>query len=153
MNVDNHRFIDSGLLEKVEAKPGVYRLYSVARSGRSESISRVLGTDRKGTLDVGESTNLQRRLKSLKNIITQNSRRRHSAGNRYMRNPRLRKRFPPEQLCVFIEYCDDHKQREKKYLEDYFQQFGELPPLNRWLKGLCIGNFINLCFEMRVVNA
>ena len=129
--MEKHRFIDSDLLEKVEAKPGVYRLYSVARSGRPESISRVLSTDRKGTLIIGESTNLRRRLNSLKNIITQNSKRKHSAATRYMRNPRLRKRFPPKRLCVFIEYCDDHKQREKKYLEGYFQQFGELPPLNR----------------------
>ncbi len=57
--MEKHRFIDCDLLKKVEAKPGVYRLYSVARSDGPASISRVLSTDRKGTLDIGESTNLR----------------------------------------------------------------------------------------------
>lgn len=110
----------------IPKEPGAYII--ATRS----AINRAIGADSKGTLGIGESTNLRRRLLGFYRCATGQSKRGHRAGSRY-RAMKLYRTFPVEDLwCKWItsNNKDDAYQIEGDLLIRYAKKHGELPPLN-----------------------
>jgi hypothetical protein len=117
--------------------PGVYaiRLFNY-RKQKPEPISRLIGEDESGILQIGVSKKLGKRLVKFFNSCY-NGAHSHSEGER-MCLIRLLTQF--EELVYpesSLQYCtkwthdiSQAKLEEEKLLKGYFKRFGELPPLN-----------------------
>ncbi len=97
----------------------------------AKPVSRVLGRDEKGILYIGKGDifSSQSRLGKLINAINDKEKNAHTAGDNYFK--RLNKEFPLETLTVEIRLTEQAEDMEIRELDDYFEKFGELPPLNR----------------------
>jgi hypothetical protein len=97
------------------------------------SISRAVGRDREGVLDIGKSVHLRRRLAAFFRCVTaKKARHGHMAGWRY-KDLGLHRQYPPERLEVCwctAEDEDEALRLEADALEEYARKHGELPPLN-----------------------
>lgn len=54
----------------------------------------------------------------------------HHAGIRFSNNIKLRERFPFERLYFTFIPAENPKEKESQELQEYFQKYGEVPPLN-----------------------
>lgn len=108
-------------------QPGAYVL-GLKRNGRPATIYRLLGIDKSGTLDIGQTTNLKVRLHKLWRCVSADDVRGHSAGWRY-RDLRLHERLGGE---LQISWRNDPNcyALEGATMKAYVEAFGELPPLN-----------------------
>jgi len=106
-------------------KEGIYILCA------DKPIQRILGTDESGILYIGKGEILSSRTRIGKLINSINDKeQKHEAGNRYNEALYVRK-FPLESLSLKIELVKNPRNVEKNKLTEYYQKFGELPPLNR----------------------
>lgn len=95
------------------------------------SISRVLGVDTEGVLYIGKTAAGLGRIGDLvKSLSPTHKSEGHHAGLRYAKNPKLAQMFPFERLCVSFTPADYPAVAEREMIQDYFQKFGEVPPLN-----------------------
>lgn len=97
----------------------------------AKPVSRVLGRDEKGILYIGKGDifSSQSRLGKLINAINGDEEKAHTAGDNYFK--RLKKEFPLETLTAEVRLTEQAEDMEIRELDDYFEKFGELPPLNR----------------------
>ncbi len=112
--------------DTVPAQCGAYIVAS------ARPISRAVGIDQEGFLDVGESVDLAERLRAFNRCATNPGKTGHMAGWRFA-HLRLSRHFPIEQLRVrwrTVATKDDAYSLEGEILRAYVTQHGELPPLN-----------------------
>jgi hypothetical protein len=109
---------------------GIYKLFS-KRDGKIQPINRFLGQDENGTLYIGKATSYIDRVIGLKKTLDPKYKSSpHICGRRYNKNIRVQEAFPFTDLFVQLESSDDPVNREKELLLEYFNTFGEVPPLN-----------------------
>jgi hypothetical protein len=99
---------------------GIYKLLAPG------PINRLIGQDQNGILYIGEGE-LSTRLGKLVNAIngTEN---RHTGGIRF--SEKIKSTYNLKDCRIEISICHNHKEIERQLLEEYFHEFGELPPFN-----------------------
>ena len=107
----------------IEAKPGAYVI-----RGKNQKINRLFGVDPLGILDIGQSTNLKRRLKQFLNSAKY-GKSGHMAGWRY-HTLKMKSVAPLKLLEVCWAYNSACEELECRLMERYIKAFNELPPLN-----------------------
>jgi hypothetical protein len=113
---------------------GVYWIRLAQRDGNPCRVGRFLDDDKDGILAIGKSANLFRRIDEFNRACE--GRLGHSEGERFFLvtiasrfaekydGPRLQFGYEP-----LIDKAQAHK-REAELFKEYFQRYGELPPLN-----------------------
>lgn len=120
--------IDSGYFSKKRhGYCGVYRLVGLAAENdfrKPARLSRVCGDDPTGTLYIGETRSLNKRLNMMR-LFT------HNAIQMLERLP-LRGLFPANKLAIalLITDCSMTSFVERNLLQAYMNSFGDTPPLN-----------------------
>lgn len=113
-----------------EDNGGVYKIISIT-NGSKNPINRFLGVDYNGVLYIGKANSFTDRVITLKKSISPKYKgTSHICGRRYKSNGNIAKHFPYENLYIELIPTDNPKKLEDKYLEEYFNKFGEVPPLN-----------------------
>ncbi|NQX84844.1 MAG: hypothetical protein HRT67_02885 [Flavobacteriaceae bacterium] len=110
---------------------GVYKLFSKKNEQR-KPINRLLKTDINGILYIGKADSFVNRIITLQKVIhpTKYKSTNHSGGRRYNRNSRISDNYPYHSLYIELSQHNNPKERESEILNSYFQEFGEVPPLN-----------------------
>ena len=114
------------MMRKTSTLDGIYILYA------NRPIHRLTGVDENGVLYIGKGKNIinYRRIGNLINSINETDTS-HSGGIRL--NPKMRKRYPIKDFEIEVQVTEDYTQLESQLLNEYFEEYGELPPLNRVL--------------------
>lgn len=125
---------DDGLWNQINnlhgAKGGVYKIVAF-KDGQRIPISRLLGKDKEGILYIGKASSFLNRVIELKKSIAPNySSSGHICGIRYKQLPKIAEQFPYEVLYVELVGGEKPGELEIRYLREYQQEFGEVPPLN-----------------------
>lgn len=109
---------------------GVYKMYTL-QNKQPAIIGRLLGFDKTGLLYIGKAISFIDRVLSLKKSISPDyNHKGHICGRRYKSNPMIATVYPFSSLFIQLFVADDPELLEKQFLNDYFKQFGEVPPLN-----------------------
>lgn len=112
-----------------DKKPGIYRIYWIKKN-KPQTINRICKNDTTGLLYIGKTEGtLQNRLNQFRCSAFKNSTN-HSGALKYRRSDALRKLIKENELFAVIEPCNNATDKEKKELNKYVDQFGEVPPLN-----------------------
>lgn len=139
--------IDKSLTERVAAEDLWYRIdevfgdgggiYSLACLSSPPAdtvlpIHRVLGEDKAGVLYIGMAMSFKDRAIELKKSLSPTHiSKGHECGARYKASQVMCEKFPYENLVMTLTSADDPRGAERRVLDRYLNQFGELPPLNR----------------------
>lgn len=111
-------------------KGGVYKIIAVS-NGERIPINRFLGIDNEGVLYIGKATSYIDRVIKLKTSISPAFKGKgHICGRRYKSNENIAEQFPFGKLYIELTQTDNPTELEDKYLKEYFNKFGEAPPLN-----------------------
>jgi len=102
----------------------------VISAGRE--LSRAVGVDSDGILDIGESASLRQRLKDFVRCASKRGQEGHMAGWRYAYF-HLEQHFPLS--CLLVRWIETKTKEEAQRMEGrvllkYLQRHAELPPLN-----------------------
>ena len=110
-------------LDNQECNECVYFLLS------NQLVPRVLNNDTQGILYIGKGllTKNNERIGELVNSVNGTSNQ-HEAGVKYQK---IKWRYPISGLVLGVVLVSKSRDEETKYLREYFEIFGELPPLNR----------------------
>jgi len=111
---------------EVSTDPGAYVIAT------DKPVSRAIGVDDLGLLDVGESDGLRARLRDFKRCLTKRGDEGHMAGWRFAFF-RFERHFPVESLRVRWTATTSKEKAyamEGRILLEYIKLHGELPPLN-----------------------
>lgn len=116
----------------IPQESGIYFIFSICENGNPMIINRVLKNDSKGLLYIGKSKNLNERLRMLYRVshpelYKANA---HTFGKNYNNSIGLQEAFPLKTLALKYYLTKDYSGLETSELEKYFQEFGEVPPLN-----------------------
>lgn len=120
---------------------GIYKIRIADASGRPIPIGRTCGTDAEGILYVGRSGFAsQRTARTVARRLREFQKERHSGGQTYSQAKRVydrSKRLRGHRMFASAVALPDSKieQAERKALRGYFEEFGELPPLNSAFPG------------------
>lgn len=120
------------LPDNLANKKGVYIVIAL-RNGVRQPIPRILKTDKNGILYIGQTTDqdFETRIKNFRTVMNpSNAADNHSGALNIKQIKKLRDAFPIESLQVEIFPSETPKFDETKRIEDYRQEFGEVPPLN-----------------------
>jgi len=118
---------------RYKGQGGVYKLHCLKKDSQNEfiPIDRILGTDPEGVLYIGQTGSDHRRIAKLRSSLSPGPMRYiHHAGIRYKKNQKLQNHFPSDRLCITFKPVSNPKSVESKEIQDYFNKFGEVPPLN-----------------------
>ena len=111
-------------------KGGVYKIIAI-KEGKIVPQHRFLNIDIEGILYIGKATSYIDRITGLvKSISPKYKGNSHICGRRYKSNPNIAKLFPFDLLYLDIVPSNEPEVLEKKLLREYFDKFGEAPPLN-----------------------
>lgn len=123
--------------EQLPQKPGIYKIIALDDNNKPETICRVYGNDKEGVLYIGQSSKqtIQHRIgdfwKAHNNEYLSDA---HSGARTYASSKKIYERYKFNDLGVWFEVCNNPEGRETEELENYFDEFGELPPLNNKFK-------------------
>ncbi len=119
-------------LQQYSLRGGVYRVMvaSVPGSGLRQLIPRMLAVDRTGTVYIGHSRNLVRRLVQLVGSLKQPYQRAHHLGRLVQSHPTVSEQIAIEQWIIGVEPAPTPRVAEREALKRYFIEFGETPPWN-----------------------
>ena len=112
-------------------KKGVYKIYLYFEN-KPYPINRILKVDSSGLVYIGctKKQNFEKRLNnfilSSEKVKTNN----HSGGNKISINDNLKKLISSGKLMFEIIEFDNPLEEERKMIDQYFDEFGEKPPLN-----------------------
>ncbi len=112
---------------------GVYVIYALNDNETPKPINRVLKTDKNGILYIGQTTKqtFKKRLDMFKRVIAPNyAATAHSGGLNLKEIHALREAFPANCIYVQVFPYQNPKAVEQRMIEEYRQEFGEVPPLN-----------------------
>jgi hypothetical protein len=130
--MDNlYKLCDDELWKKLsDKKGGVYKIIAI-RDGKIVPQHRFLGTDPDGILYIGKATSyIDRVIGLVKSISPKYNGNSHICGRRYKSNVNIAKLFPFDTLHLDIIPSNEPEVIENKLLKEYFEKFGEAPPLN-----------------------
>ncbi len=129
-----YRLSDENLWGKIDKDfqngGGIYKLF-YKEDKEIRSIQRFLGVDKEGVLYIGKTNCYLHRVIELKKTIKPDMKSSsHICGRRYNKNDQVKKKFP--YLNLFIELVGNvnPEKKERELLDEYFEKFGEVPPLN-----------------------
>lgn len=134
MTTDLLQIADKDLWDNIhkrhQDKGGVYKIIAV-NNGQRVPINRFLGTDNEGILYIGKATSYIDRVIELKKSISPDYKGSgHICGRRYKSNNKIAEQFPYNFLHIELTQIENPKEVEDKYLKEYFNKYGEAPPLN-----------------------
>ena len=117
--------------EQHSVNGGVYKVIATENK-KPIPISRLLGKDNEGVLYIGQTISFLDRVIELKKstapkYVSSN----HEFGFRYKEHPSIKINFPYDKLFIDLQPSNKPDELEKEELKKYYEQFGELPPLNR----------------------
>ena len=121
-------FGDKGI-SNIPQKGGVYQFRCVGEDGNPKPIRRLLGDDLEGFVYIGESDNLQKRIKGFWTTIQKQDRSRHAASWTYVSHDYY-PIFPPQNLQYRYLLVKTKIPTEFNLLLSYRKKFMDLPPLN-----------------------
>ena len=126
------KFINDKFNLDVPTESGIYIIYSIFEDGKPQSLPRVLKVDSTGILYIGKSKNLNDRLRMLFRVLNPKKYKTngHTFGKNYNSSTRLKEAFPIDNLVFKYTLAKDYSELEKSKLKNYFDEFGEVPPLN-----------------------
>ena len=106
---------------------GVYRLFATRESKITmpASIARICGIDPTGTLYIGQG-----KIDACLDSVVRTYRPDYSPGRHPPLSRKLAAQFSPDNLVVAWQYTECPRPREMELIGAYFDEFGELPPLN-----------------------
>lgn len=113
---------------------GIYKVACVRDESSDEVIplQRLLGEDLEGVLYIGMAESFLKRVIELKKSVSPEYRSRsHECGVRLKEHAAIAKAFPYQRLVVSLMGSESPRKTETEALQEYFANFGELPPLNR----------------------
>jgi len=113
-----------------QQKGGAYKLL-LKNNTKTVPINRFLGTDDSGILYIVKANCYLDRILALRKTIDPNLKSKsHICGRRYNKNEKIKEQFPYANL--FIQLIEDQypEIKERELIDDYFNRFGEVPPLN-----------------------
>lgn len=114
-----------------QEKGGAYRLFYKDGHNQTHSINRFLGKDKEGILYIGKATSYLDRVLNLKKTIDPNLKTNsHICGRRYNKNGKIKEQFPYSNLFVQLIEDQSPEIKERELIDEYFNNFGEVPPLN-----------------------
>lgn len=120
--------------KEISQNNGVYKIYLMKDNTINPiKIVRILRNDDSGLIYIGaaEKTTLQYRLKCFINSKNPNYKQRnHSAGVKIKNNKNLLSFINNNELFFEVIICKKAMDEERTQLENYRNEFGELPPLN-----------------------
>ena len=110
---------------------GVYKVIAI-KNEAPITINRLLGADTNGVLYIGKAISYLDRVITLKKsldpvYISSN----HDFGVRHKKHSLITEQFPYEILFVELLESENPNDLERKELNEYYDKFGELPPMNR----------------------
>ena len=114
-------------------KGGVYKLHCLDEENDSTfiPINRILGVDQEGVLYIGKASLIRNRIGDLmKSLSPTHKSFNHPAGIRYASNKKLQESFPFDRLCVTVLPSETPNDSEVHEMRKYFEEYGEVPPLN-----------------------
>jgi hypothetical protein len=116
---------------EIPSEPGIYKIVSLNENRLPTPISRLGGVDNDGTLYIGQSQNLKDRLRMLWRVLNPGYlATAHTFGINYNHVPLLQALYPLDTIAINFEINYDQLNYEKSLIENYRQQYGEVPPLN-----------------------
>jgi hypothetical protein len=126
------KFIEDKFYLDIPKKSGIYIIYSILEDGKPQFIPRVLKVDSKGILYIGKSKNINERLRMLFRVLNPEKYKTsgHTFGKNYNSSCRLKEAFPVDKLVFKYTLAKNYSELEKIELKNYFNEFGEVPPLN-----------------------
>ncbi|HNJ44305.1 MAG TPA: hypothetical protein PKZ53_27740 [Acidobacteriota bacterium] len=128
------KLADPGFWEQIRqahgSAGGAYQLVALENE-KPVVVQRFLGADLEGVLYIGKSDSyLDRVIQLKKSISPQYAGKSHTCGRRYKSNPAIALKYPYELLHLQFFPSGQPELLEKQMLGQYFQRFGEVPPLN-----------------------
>lgn len=128
-----YQLSDNELWKKLaDQNGGIYKIIAV-KENKIVPVYRFLGIDTDGILYIGKATSYVDRVIGLvKSISPKYKGSSHICGRRYKSNPNIAKQFLFETLFLEIIQSVEPETLEKKLLKEYFDKFGEAPPLNAY---------------------
>ena len=119
----------------VPDSPGLYRLVALDASMPGivpASLNRICAVDSTGTLYIGATSSLRRRLATLILKYRTNGPLAGGSGGYRPMSPSLAQQFAPQSLAVaWQSLVSDERNQEQDLLQSYKATFGELPPMSR----------------------
>ena len=112
---------------------GVYIIYALNSDQTPKPINRILKTDDRGILYIGQTTRqtFKDRLEMFRRVMNPGYLATAHSGALNLREiPALRTRFPATDIYVEVLPNSNPKAEEERLIEQYRQTFGEVPPLN-----------------------
>jgi len=110
---------------------GVYKVIAIDK-GNPIPISRLLDTDIKGILYIGKALSFLDRVIDLKKSTAPDYKSsNHEFGLRYKQHASIKIKFPYDKLFIDFQPSDKPEELERDELKKYYEEYGELPPLNR----------------------
>lgn len=121
---------EDGFWNHIPECSGVYLIHSY-NNQIPIKLNRVLDTDVEGVLYIGKSENMRERLRMLGRVLNPKLKATaHTFGTKYNANKKLMKAFPLNTLYVSYIITNEPKTSESELLDNYFANFGEVPPFN-----------------------
>lgn len=108
---------------------GIYRLVGIESDPTLATITRLGGEDRTGTLYLGKSAHLSRRLGNLVRSLSVGPES-HRAAISINESHILKVRFPPDKLRIRVYKHEKTKEIESDLVKAYLKEFADTPPLN-----------------------
>lgn len=109
---------------------GIYKVI-VVNDAKPVIINRFLGNDSSGLIYLGKANSFLDRVIGLKKTISENFKSKsHIGGRRYNSNINIAKKFPFTNLYLELIEAQNPIIMERELLKKYFDEFGEVPPLN-----------------------
>tara|TARA_R110002124_G_C8713226_1_gene495084 strand:- start:54 stop:470 length:417 start_codon:yes stop_codon:yes gene_type:complete len=131
-----YKISDSQLWYRIESdfgeNGGIYKLFCFDDNNEVIETNRLLKTDLNGILYIGKATSFLDRVINLKKSISPDYySENHECGIRYKNSDLIKSKFPFQHLGIELNGYEEIHLKEKELLDNYEQEFGELPPLNR----------------------
>lgn len=111
-------------------KGGAYKLFC-KENGKVKEIARLLDIDKDGILYIGKAISYLDRVINLKKTMHPEMKSdSHICGRRYNKNDKIKEAFPYSNLYIHLIGHEKPEEMERKLIDEYFEKFGEVPPLN-----------------------
>ena len=110
---------------------GIYKVIATDNE-KPVAIQRLLDIDTEGILYIGKASSFLDRVIILKTSTDPDyNSSNHEFGVRYKEHQTMKVKYPYDKLFVHLEASDKPDSLESEALKNYYEKFGELPPLNR----------------------
>lgn len=127
------KLIEHNFHRNIPNKKGVYIIISVDENNDPININRLFNSDKNGFLYIGQSSDLKNRLRMLYRVLHPEKYKAtaHTFGLKYNKLPsEIKNKYPLDSLRVILSLDGNAEDVETKKLTEYFNKYGEVPPLN-----------------------